>query len=116
MLNSKRSSALIFFITIIIIVAVGVGMYILFFSNSGPEFLPTPEGVPNTLECRDTDQSVIDKMGTSVNKVDKKTDTCLNEKVLREYKCEYITGEITQYDYDCIAYGFNACNEGKCIK
>lgn len=116
MINSKKGSALIFILLILIIAIVGIGVYIFFFSNSESEFLPVPEGVPNTLNCRDTDQSVIDKMGISVNKVDKKTDTCLNEKVLREYKCEYITGDITQYDYDCIAYGFSGCNEGKCVK
>ena len=120
MINSKRGSAGLWILIILIILVIGIGAYFLLFK--GETLRPScPEGntiAPNPLKCRDSDfgSGVINGLGIVTNKIDKKTDSCLNDKVLREYSCDCITGEINYIDFDCSQNNFNSCREGICIK
>jgi hypothetical protein len=114
MLNSKRGvGTLVIVLLIIILIAAGVVISWYFLQDNS--FSSCPENTPNTLKCSDTDLgSVTDRKGVVINEIDKKTDSCLDDRYLREYSCDCITGNIESVDVDC-SNTFNSCSNGICV-
>src|SRR3989338_5822914 len=116
MMKSKKGISALISVLVIIVLAVGIGSYFLLFkSDSLPPSCPEGNSIaPNTLKCRDSDfGSVTYRIGIVTNKFDKKTDSCLSDKDLREYKCDCVTGEIKYIDVDCSQnFDSNSCRGG----